>query len=137
VKLRVKRRSSASSGVGEGYDPDRGPEGAAWLAMDEQLRAIAVEKYHRAAHIRVPNLRVHSLLHVVVENQLAQAYEPASRALTRLMAEGLGRHEAVHAIGSVLAGQVHAIATDQQADPGVYEVQLNELTVEKWRGGAG
>ena len=45
-------------------------------------------------------------MHVVVENQLAANDEPVVRALARLMKEGLSRHEAVHAIGSVVAQHI-------------------------------
>jgi len=42
----------------------------------------------------------------MVENQVALGDQyPVESVLSRLMAEGLDRHEAVHAIGSALTGQ--------------------------------
>jgi hypothetical protein len=53
----------------------------------------------------MPNSSLHAAIHVVVENQVALGGEiPVQETLARLMGEGLSRHEAVHAVGSVLAG---------------------------------
>jgi hypothetical protein len=42
------------------------------------------------------------VFHVIVENQAAQGLEtPVRRTLARLQAEGLSRHDAVHAVGSI------------------------------------
>jgi hypothetical protein len=50
------------------------------------------------------NDRIGATVHVIVENQVAlgDAF-PAKAVLIRLMNEGLDRHEAIHAIGSVLS----------------------------------
>jgi len=48
---------------------------------------------------------MHGVAHVIVENQIAagdSTVEPVT--LARLMREGLDRHDAIHAIGSVLMG---------------------------------
>jgi hypothetical protein len=49
------------------------------------------------------------MTHVIVENQVAlgEAY-PVQSVLLRLMEEGLDRHDAIHAIGSVLAERLFA-----------------------------
>jgi hypothetical protein len=80
---------------------------------------------------------VHALIHVVVENQVALGDKyPVKSVLSRLMAEGLDRHEAVHAIGSVLTGQVFdavkqkGSGTDLNAQ---YLDELNLLTAGGWR----
>jgi hypothetical protein len=83
------------------YDPARLPGANDWLALDESERLELVLAYHRRARIRVPKLRLHVALHIVVENQLAERLPEAERALIRLMAEGLDRHSAIHAIGRV------------------------------------
>ena len=55
--------------------------------------------YHRRAGIFPPNEQLHATFHVVVENQIALGDElPVRRAVDRLMAEGLDRHQAVHAV---------------------------------------
>jgi SEC-C motif len=118
------------------YDPLEAPDPKAWLALDEQARIDLVRDYHRRAGIGLPNDTVHAVLHAVVENQVALGDEiPVERTLQRLMSEGLDRHEAVHAIGSVLAEHVFDISkgavTDE--DPNSkYMARVEQLTAEKW-----
>ena len=118
------------------YDPDRAIDSVEWTALDEGERHYLVERYHRKKRIKMPNSRVHAAIHVVVENQIALGGEiPAHKTLARLIREGLSRHDAVHAIGSVLAGQMfdlikhNAKGQDVNAD---YFRQLEELTAEGW-----
>jgi len=119
------------------YDPAKGPDPDEWLAMDEVERILLVERYHRRAHVRLPNHKVHAAIHAVVETQIAEGDEvPAKETLARLMAEGLDRHDAVHAIGSVLAEHMHRIATDPKSAGDVnahYFGDLKTLTAAKWR----
>jgi hypothetical protein len=85
------------------YDPLEAPDAQEWLALDEQERIDLVLNYHRKARIRLPNAKVHALVHAMVETQIALEDEtPARRTAQRLMDEGLDRHEAIHAIGWVL-----------------------------------
>ena len=78
------------------YDPLEAPEPEEWLALDEAERIRLAERYHRRAHIRVPNIKAHATIHVVVENQIALGDEiPVRATLDRLMGEGLDRHEAI------------------------------------------
>jgi hypothetical protein len=52
------------------------------------------------------------------------------------MQEGLDRHDALHAIGSVLTEHMHRIATDPKSlgDPNAaYCRELKALTTAKWR----
>ena len=54
------------------------------------------------------------------------------------MKEGLDRHEAVHAIGSVLAGHMHKLMTGSKssANPNAeYCQDLKAMIVAKWRRG--
>ena len=91
------------------YDPDTMPDPKEWLALDEGVRLLLVERYHRDARIALPRTarQLHATIHTVVENQLALNDEPAVRALARLMKEGLSRHEAVYAVGSVVAEHIY------------------------------
>jgi hypothetical protein len=82
----------------------------------------------------------HAAFHVVIENQIAMGDEtPAREALDRLMAEGLSRHEAVHALGSVLAETIVATthgdggedAERSRAD--AYNDAIARITAEDWR----
>jgi hypothetical protein len=121
----------------ESYDPDKPIDAEKWMALDEGVREYLVEQYHRTKRIKMPNVRMHAMFHVVVENQVALGDEiPAQKTLARLMREGLNRHDAVHAIGSVVASHIfhllkkdRPMAKDSNAD---YYRQLEELSAEGW-----
>jgi len=119
------------------YDPMRQLDIQRWLAHSEAERIEAVLTYHRKHRFIAPNLTAHATFHVVVENQVALEDEtPVQATLTRLIGEGLDRHDAVHAIGSALAFQVYDIlkTPDRQADPNEeYYARLRELTAASWR----
>jgi hypothetical protein len=85
------------------YDPDAPPNPREWLALDEWERVRLAGNYHQTARIRLPDTKAHAIVHAIVENQIAQGFGPTCRALERLQKEGLSRHEAVHAIGSVVS----------------------------------
>ena len=84
------------------YDPDTDPDPKEWMGLDDDERDHLVEEYHRDKHVEIESLRMHVNFHVVVESQVAMGDEiPVQKTLTRLMREGLSRHDAVHAIGSI------------------------------------
>lgn len=118
------------------YDPERTPNATAWLELDEGERMILVADYHKREKVKLPNWRLHAAIHTAVENQLAEGLPVVKEILQRLMSEGLGRHDAVHAIGSVLAGHMHRAlqpdAQTQQTNERYYQ-ELRELTAEGWR----
>ena len=119
------------------YDPDRHVDPDAWFEFDESERIEAVKEYHRRAKVRLPNANLHAATHVIVENQVAlgDAY-PVQSVLFRLMEEGLSRHDAIHAIGLVLAERLFAGLREegQPADLNAeYLEKLNRLTAESWR----
>jgi len=119
------------------YDPFAAPDPQAWLALDEEERFTLVEDYHRRMRIRVPNARMHAVVHAIVETQIALGDEtPARDTLQRLMREGLDRHDAIHAIGSVLVGYMSdlmkAPKSDADSNPR-YFAELERLTAEEWR----
>src|SRR6059058_3822277 len=92
------------------YDPQHAPDPEGWLALDEAERTELVLQYHRRARVRLPNVRLHATIHVIVENQVALGDEiPVRRTLERLRAEGLDRHDAVHAVGSVVAKRIYEL----------------------------
>lgn len=128
------------------YDPLTEPAPEQWLALDEQERIDLVLLYHRRAGIRFPREQLHAVLHVVVESQIADPELPVRRTAQRLMSEGLDRHNAIHAIGSVLAGHLnnlmreaksdgHRVETKSSRDPNEdYFAELEALTAEAWLG---
>lgn len=119
------------------YDPDTPVRGSDWLQIDEAERIELVSSYHRRKKIRLPNAQLHCVIHVVVENQLALGEETVVRTLARLQAEGLGRHDALHAIGSVLVADLYELMRESSAssdDTYVrYLERLEKLTAKNWR----
>jgi hypothetical protein len=116
------------------YDPANAPIPSAWLEAGESERLDAILRYHKRAKEHGGNLRAHSAIHSAVENQLAEGHDAAVRAMTRLEAKGLDRHDAVHAIGSVVAKQIHAMLQGlREHDSAQYAAQLDALTAESWR----
>jgi hypothetical protein len=95
-----------------------------------------VEDYHRRTHVELPQPTLHAAMQAVVERQLAMQLPSVVRALARLQAEGLDRHDAVHAIGSVLAEHMRQLMTGQLAveDPNsVYFGALDRLSAASWQ----
>ena len=120
------------------YNPLRAPDPKEWSAMDEQERMRLVEQFHRRAGIRLPNAKVHAVIHAVVETQIALGDEiPVRRTLERLMSEGLDRHDAIHAIGWVFTLQISDLVSRPDivstTDPNEsYYAALERLTAEDW-----
>jgi hypothetical protein len=124
----------------EKYNPECAPDPESWLELDEQDRIALVETYHRVARIKLPNATAHVALHAIVENQIALNLEPVVRAMDRLGKEGLTRHDAVHAIGSVVAEHLFDILkTDQNDDAATsqarYYAAMERVAAASWRKG--
>jgi hypothetical protein len=121
----------------EHYDPLLAPDPAEWLASEEEQRIALVVNYHEGALVKLPNQRVHAAIHVIVENQIATGDAlPVRRVLDRLLSEGLDRHEAIHTIGSALAGHLSDLlhTGSRKGDaPEAYWAELGRITAEEWR----
>jgi hypothetical protein len=119
------------------YDPHEHIASDAWLELDESERMQLVARYHRRQRIRLPNETIHAVMHVIVENQVALGDSfPAKAVLIRLMNEGLDRHEAIHAIGSVLSEKLFAVMSGEDVKGNInadYVEQLKSLSAESWR----
>jgi hypothetical protein len=117
------------------YDPARKPDPKAWLGLAEDERIRLALEHHRRVRTRVPNVRMHAVIHAVVENQIALGDDYAvERTVQRLMEEGLDRHEAIHAVGSVLIGHLSDLAGEAPPpDPNAaYLAALQDLTADGW-----
>ena len=113
------------------YDPDCPPDREEWSDLDESEQIDLVVDCHRRAQITVSNLSLHASLHVIVENQILMGDEtPVAATLGRLTAEGLDRHDAIHAIASVLSGAMCEPGGDLNVG---YFREVAELTAAKWR----
>jgi hypothetical protein len=73
----------------------------------------------------------------MVENQLAEQLPPVVRAIERLKMQGLTRHDAIHAIGTVITEQFYAmtknpeLANDGNAQSR-YDTAVGRLTAQQW-----
>jgi uncharacterized protein len=123
------------------YNADIAPDPHAWLETDEADRLIAIEAFHARVRDRSPSPRLHALIHLVVENQLVMPdQEDVRETFARLRNEGLDRHEALHALGSVLAEQLLDIAkgTPRTSEATAqYHAQLTALSAAHWHAAAG
>ena len=120
-----------------GYDANRVLGSEQWLALDEEEQLLRVESYHERAlppNQQPPSIQRHAGMHVLVENQLASGEPPETRAaLERLVAEGLSRHDALHAIGWVLTERMsRAVKERTPVDMEEYRQALSELTLDRW-----
>lgn len=119
------------------YDPEVDQQADKWLATDEADRIAAVEVYHRRQRIRLPDPTLHATVHTVVENQLALGLQAVVEALARLRTEGLTRHEAVHAIGTVLVEHIRdgleTPARSKSESDTPYLDRVKQLMAEQWR----
>lgn len=121
------------------YDANTAPDPVAWIELDEQERIDLAIAYHRRCRLPMgQDPKLHGMVHAIVENQVALGdvtVVPAT--LARLIREGLGRHDAVHAIGSVLIGIIFDVAMEKVgADVDInaqYGRELAELTAASWR----
>jgi hypothetical protein len=122
----------------DSYDPETSRPSADWLQIDEGQRIELVSSYHRRKKIRLPNAQLHAVIHVVVENQVALGEEVVIETLARLQQEGLGRHDALHAIGSVLAADLYELMQESAETGDAYRrylERLQKLTAKNWRTG--
>jgi len=118
------------------YDPLESPDPRDWIGIVEVERIKAVLEYHIFSGKEVPNERLHALFHVVVENQLALGERSVLETLGRLLAEGLDRHDAIHAIGSVLSRHMYDMLHNTSPGnvlPDSYYQELAGLTAVGWR----
>jgi hypothetical protein len=117
------------------YDPDKGPDLNEWRDLDESERIEVVRRYHRKAGIELPNEQIHAAMHVIVENQIAEGDRiPVRETLVRLMSEGLDRHDALHAIATILAELMYGSLKNTAPDDlnAAYFAGLSSLTAQGW-----
>lgn len=118
------------------YNPYEGPDAKSWLQLDEMTRLLLVTDYHMQAGDDLPNVHLHATIHVIVENQSALGDDyPVRATLNRLVNEGLDRHEAIHAVGSILMKYLHEAATANTKSPGFsdrYFEEVKQLTARQW-----
>jgi hypothetical protein len=119
------------------YDADEQPDPDVWLVLDEMERLDLVSDYHRRTGVQLETPELHAMAHVVVENQVALGEATSvPEVLDRLINEGLNRHDAVHAIGSVLLRVVFDTVHERDDASDInakYRQELATLTAADWR----
>ena len=123
------------------YDAAISPASKRWLHADEGERIEAILAFHRGrkgTHPETPNPRVHAIMHLLVENQVAANDPPETKAaFERVIRAGCSRHEAIHAVGSVLAQEMYAVLKEERPfDRERTARALKVLSPEEWRGSA-
>ena len=118
------------------YNPIKPPDPAAWRDLDAQERLILIEDFHRRAGDEAQSPQLHAVVHATVEDQVAAGEAIVCNTLTRLLNGGLDRHEAIHAIGSIMTNHLYA-ALKSKAEPGnlhdAYLAEVETLTADRWR----
>lgn len=122
------------------YDPDIAPDPGEWLALPDSERIRLAQNYHVAARVKAPSIKFHALMHVSVENQIASGYGPSKKAVARLKLEGLSRHEAIHAIASVIVQFIFELKRGQTSEQqSSYQsrmgVAIGQLHAKQWLNG--
>jgi hypothetical protein len=86
--------------------------------------------------VELPNVEAHSLAHMIVENQLALNTQEFQEALRRLRIEGLSRHDAMHAIASVLLERLHHLMKQGSSARPTFDEEYAKSrryqTAERW-----
>ncbi len=120
------------------YNPIESIDPEQWQTLEESDRLDLIIEFHREAGIKVPDMDTHATLHCVIENQVALGEElPIAATLQRLRDEGLDRHDAIHAIASVLANHLYDLvhSDDMSRTHEVFLAEVAALTAEQWRRG--
>jgi anaerobic glycerol-3-phosphate dehydrogenase len=120
------------------YNPEEPPNPSDWLQLPERERIRVVATFHMVHRFKSSSTKAHAALHTIVENQAATGFGPTVRALSRLQSQGLTRHEALHAIGSVVSGFMFAAMngapqTDSHALQSSINARIEALEAESWR----
>ncbi len=119
------------------YDPTKPPDPEKWQALDHDEQVEMIRRFHQRARLKPPNAEAHAMFHAVVEGQIAGGDARVRETLERLMREGLDRHDALHAVASVLAEQMwNAMNKPQEGGslPDAYYQGLEALSASTWLG---
>ncbi|HEY5624271.1 MAG TPA: hypothetical protein VIV14_10970 [Gammaproteobacteria bacterium] len=118
------------------YDPDVAPDKLDWIDTDEGEQLHRIMQFHESHGEYGESLEAHAALHVAIETQIATDTPEVEATLDRLVKQGLTRHDAIHAIGSVLADSIEEIlASDESetADANArYYEKLSRLNASDW-----
>jgi len=120
------------------YHASQTPGSDEWLELDESTRIDLVQHHHKTAGIDFQKgaEELHAMIHVVVENQIAMGIDAVSAAISKLLRQGLSRHEAIHAIGAIISEDIFEIVNSKQEfNKSRYRRRLDKLTAKRWKKG--
>lgn len=120
------------------YDPEQAPVADEWLGVAELDRLQAVFDFHADEGLEEGSLTAHATIHVIVENQIAMGVEATLQAMERLQRQGLSRHEALHAIGCVVAELIFDVTRRREPSESEdlearLEAAIERLDAQSWR----
>lgn len=123
----------------ESYNPSKAPDPEGWQSLDESEQINLVEDFHLGTNEEIPEGggMLHASIHVIVENQIAMGVEPVPETITKLIRQGLDRHEAIHAVGAIICENVYGLlnANEKSWDAKRYRRRLEKLTAKRWKKG--
>jgi hypothetical protein len=121
------------------YNPEKAPPVPEWPVLDDSERIAMLEKRGIAARESVfpelTNANLHGIIHTVVENQITWSVSVIVKSRARLRALGLSRHDAIHAIGSVLTEQIFHTIKGRNFSANLTEVyydRVRRLSAAEW-----
>ena len=118
------------------YDPSKATDKGEWLALDESEQLDIVTVFHESHGEFGDSLDVHAGIHVAIETQIALDTPEVTAALDRLMKQGLTRHDAIHAIGSVFLESIHDLLESDLSSEGDenqrYNEKLSSFSADDW-----
>lgn len=122
------------------YNPDKPLNVSEWLVLDDEQRKILVSNFHESTEEEFQDdgaLTMHSYMHVVVENQIATNVDFVPETVTKLVRQGLSRHEALHAISAIIVEDIFDMlkGTKSEFCPKKYRRKLEKITAKRWRKG--
>ena len=120
------------------YNASNEPDSKTWLELSEEARIVLIENYVRKYenNIEEEAILLHSSIHMVVENQIAENIESTKEAYNRLIRQDLSRHETIHAIGAVVSEDIYDILKNKtEFNHASYKNRLRKLTAKRWAKG--
>lgn len=130
------KSTHAFEAIMDTYNPNKPVDSENWLALDEATRIELVYDFHSGLELEITEdgLRVHSSIHVIVENQLAMGVDLIPETIAKLTRQGLNRHEAIHAIGAIISEDIFDVmkGNAEEFSPKKYRRKLEKLTAKRW-----
>lgn len=125
--------------IGVKYKPSKAPDPDLWLSLDADERINMVQAYHKdiGDDVSEDQKAMHSLLHIVVENQIAEGEVAVAETVNRLVRQGLSRHESIHAVAAIVCEDIYDIFQNEDTyfDIKKYRRKLQKLTAKRWKKG--